>query len=151
MNIQRSSLPMDLQQANEEFAKVKYSLENLLVKLGYDCENLKLDSRNEDESFLRDEYANIAEALEQVHNQIHYLTLAVTDAGHIHLNSAGRYELPSGNYLTSGDVCEILIVDKTTGEHSWLKTRIEYNGADYYSVDLGEDIPLSGRVIRIRT
>lgn len=50
--------------------------------------------------------------------------------GKLHKNERGRYELDENTQFTCGCGIELKICD------TWVKTRIEHDGADYYAVGL---------------
>ena len=62
--------------------------------------------------------------------------------GVLYKNSDGRYAISENIWFTSGDSIEIYFGG------SWLLTRIEHNGRNYYAVDL-QGIKLEGLQARM--
>lgn len=102
---------------------------------------------NPDEAFIRSQYYDIADKLSDIEHHLSYLNKPVSEEGVLHHNNDGRYELPSGEYFTSGSGCEILVEDE---ESYWVYTSIEHNEEDYYAKALGRDVSIGGMVARIR-
>lgn len=144
----RNEISISLDEATNEFQKIRTSIKNLLYKLGYECENIRYNHDDLDEAFMKNQYYQLADKLDDIERRLDYLSKPVRDQGYIRQNNAGRYELPSGDYLTSGSVCEILINEES--EQYWVLTSIEHNGDDYYSTTLGKDVSIDGMMVRIR-
>ena len=88
--------------------------------------------------------------MQDILSDANYLKRKITDEGNLYVNSAGRYEINEYCYLTSGNVCELLIKDRD-GVSCWLKTSIEHGGEHgYYAVKLGSDISIDGIRARVR-
>lgn len=141
---------ISVDEALTEFNKLNYEIKRVLNKLGDDCDNVHYEPDNLDEDFLRNQMRLYADKLDDVKRGITYLSKPVVDQGYIKHNSAGRYELPSGEYFTSGSVCEILYNDERYNEQYWVYTSIEHNGNDYYATALGRDTSINGMMVRIR-
>ncbi len=62
--------------------------------------------------------------------------------GILYKNRDGRYAISDNVWFTSGDTVEIYFGG------SWLLTRIEHNGKEYYAVDL-QGISLAGLTARL--
>ncbi|MFD2658517.1 DUF5348 domain-containing protein [Gracilibacillus thailandensis] len=120
------------------------------VDIELDCENISFDSNNPDDYFMRNEIRSISDKLDDIHRKLNYLSKPISDQGYIRRNSSGRYELPSGDYFTSGSACEILYTDDIDNEQYWIYTRIEHNGEDYFATALGRDISINGMMVRVR-
>lgn len=148
--LKKSTQDITLDEAANEFHKVKRSIENLLYKLGDEGDNLRTERDDLDQEYLRSEYVSLLEKLDDVYRRLNYLSKPVTEQGYIKHNELKRYELPSGAYLTSGSTCEILYNDSKYNEQYWIYTSIEHNGDDYYATALGKDISIKGMMIRIR-
>ncbi|MED5052582.1 DUF5348 domain-containing protein [Anoxybacillus rupiensis] len=139
---------MSLEEVKEEFETLNRRIKDVLKKLGTEGENIDCDRDDLDEMFLRSEYIKIADKLDEVRRSIDYLSKPVIEQGHIRHNSQGRYELPSGRYLTSGSSCEIL--HQYSDREYWLYTQIEHNGEDYYATALGRNVSIDGKMVRVR-
>lgn len=144
----RSETPISLDKATDEFQKIRSSIKNLLYKLGYECENIRYNHDDLDQDFLASQYYYLADKLDDVERRLSYLSKPIIDQGYIRHNQDGRYELPSGEYFTSGSVCEIL--QTRNDEQYWVYTSIEHNGDDYYATALGKDVSINGMMVRIR-
>lgn len=147
---EKSNQPISLNDTKSMYNNLNGEIKQLINILGYECENIQFDRNNLDEMFYKDQYHRLAEKLEEIENRLSYLQKPVLEEGYIRQNESGRYELPSGTYLTSGNVCEILVNDIKLNEKHWQYTTIEHNGKDYYAVSLGKDININGMLIRIR-
>lgn len=136
---------------NEAFKKLERlnsEIESFLKTVGDYCDDVEYDQHNLDEKFLRDELYGISDKLDDVKRKVNYLSKPVREQGFLSHNSDGRYELPSGEYFTSGSSCEILNTDGD--EQEWLFTAIEHNGEDYYAVRLGRNVSINGLMARVR-
>ena len=123
-------------------------IQRILYKTGYEFDNVLYNHNNLDEAFMRSQYSGIADKLSDIERLISHLNKPVSEEGVLRHNNAGRYELPSGEYFTSGSGCEILVEED--GESYWVYTSIEHNGEDYYATALGRDVSIGGMVARIR-
>lgn len=144
----RSTVDIDLQEVKKDFERLNDQIQRILYKTGYDFDNVLYNRNNPDEAFMRSQYYDIADKLNDIEQQLSYLNKPVSEEGVLRHNNAGRYELPSGEYFTSGSGCEILVEEDE--ESYWVYTSIEHNGEDYYATALGRDVSISGMVARIR-
>ena len=62
--------------------------------------------------------------------------------GKLHKNERGRYELDEETQFVCGSVIELKVCE------TWVKTRIEHDGTDYYAVGL-RGLKLDGLEARI--
>ncbi|MGP4074165.1 DUF5348 domain-containing protein [Piscibacillus sp. B03] len=141
---------ISIEEAKTTFKQLQWYIQNLIRQVGDELEHIDYDPNNIDETFMVDEFERIITDLEVAENKIDYIQRPIIDKGLITKNELGRYELPSGNYLTSGSICEILAYDDYFDCQMWLKTRIEHNGEDYYATALGSDKLINGMMVRIR-
>jgi len=146
----KSSKPISLQDAHNEFSKMKSAIRNALYVLGDDCDNLRTDREDLDQEFFRTQYRSLVDKADDIYRRLEYLSKPIKEQGYIKHNSGKRYELPSGTYFTSGDTCEILYNDPRYDEQYWVYTSIEHNGEDYYATSLGKDVSIKGMMVRVR-
>lgn len=129
--------------------KLNNELESILKSVGDYCDNVDYNHADPEESFFHDQLVFLTSRLEEVQNRLDYLNKPVVAQGFLKHNDHKRYSLPTGDYLTSGSVCELLVTDED-GQR-WVYTRIEHNGTDYYAGALGKDVSLNGMIVRIRS
>ena len=91
---------------------------------------------------------NIQDKLLEIAHQIKYYQQPIKETGRLSKNKNGRYELPSGNYFTTGDPIEVKIYDDFEEKEKWIKSRVEHN-EDYYVVGL-ENISMDNMLARVR-
>lgn len=105
---------------------------------------------NADSNYLRDSWNQIEDHLSKAAFDIFRISSPIGEEGILTKNSSGRYQLPSGEYFTSGSGIEVLI-DKSEDkeDHYWAYSRIEHNGNDYYLTKFPE-YPLLGMCARVR-
>ena len=139
---------MDLEECRLQLSKINREIGSLLKEIDFDESNIECDYSNLDQTFIRDQYCFIVSKLMDAYYRMEYLAKPVRNQGFIRHNADGRYELPSGEYFTSGDVCEIL--GEKFGEQAWFYTAIEHNGEDYYATSLGRNVSIAGKMVRIR-
>ncbi|KAA1180891.1 DUF5348 domain-containing protein [Paenibacillus sp. B2(2019)] len=97
--------------------------------------------------YLRSMYYKIGDKLNDVRHIIRQVTSPVIEEGIVRKNSSVRYELPSGDYFTSGSTIEYFFT-YSDGESRWIYSRIEHIGEDYYIVD-NSNIQLEGLLVRV--
>jgi hypothetical protein len=141
---------ISIEEASKEFQKLKNQIKDLMNKLGDECDNIEFIEGDLDQEFMKGQYRFLLYKLEEVYRRLKYLSYPVTEQGFIKHNHQKRYALPSGTYLTSGSVCEILVNDEEYGEQYWVYTTIEHNGEDYYATALGRDVSINGMMVRVR-
>ena len=146
----RSTTPLTLDEATNEYEKVHKSIKDLLYNLGDDCDNIRYDRDDLDEDFLQGQYYYLADQLKKIERRLSYLLKPVTEQGYIRHNAGKRYELPSGTYFTTGSDCEMLVNDTRNDEQYWIHTDIGHNGEDYYATKLGKDVSINGMMVRVR-
>ncbi|MCW1929553.1 DUF5348 domain-containing protein [Bhargavaea beijingensis] len=137
-------------EAKREFAKVARAMEEFISIVGDDLDHVERGTDPEDK-LLREQLYRAYSGFNDTLSHFEYLKKRIVAEGSLYLNDAGRYAIDDDTYLTSGEVCEILIDDKFDGGQRWVKTRIESDGNDYYAVGLGKDWPLDGLYARVRS
>lgn len=65
-----------------------------------------------EESFFHDQLVFLTSHWEKVQNRLDYLNKPVVAQGFLKHNDYKRYSLPTGDYLTSSSVCELLVTDE---------------------------------------
>lgn len=147
-----SNKEITLEEATKAFQKVNDQIQDLLYRLGDECDNLRSKPEDLDYEFIRQEYRSLSDKLDDIYRRIEYLSKPIVVQGYIRHNESKRYELPDGTYFTSGSSCEILVDDMEFGEpiQYWVKTTIEHNGEDYYATALGRDVNINGLMVRVR-
>lgn len=114
--------------------------------VGDDADNLEIDRDNPNDNMIRTEVRSIADKVDDLVHTIKYLNRPLSgEEGRLTLNESGRYELPSGDYFTSGSPIEYLDEE----ENEWTISRMEHNGTDYYIVGMGTNSSPYG--VRVRT
>lgn len=144
----RSVVDVDLQEVEKDLNRLNEQIQRFLYKTGYEFDNVLYNRNDLDETFIRSQYYTIADKLNDIGCLLSYLNKPINSEGTLRLNNDGRYELPNGEYINSGSICEILTYDD--GEPYWVHTRIEHNGEDYYAKELGRDVSIDGMKARIR-
>lgn len=97
---------------------------------------------NVDQKFLYDFAMDALDKLESISCSIQYLQKPIRARGILRANARGRYEIEEQEW-TCGRGIEVLIED------SWVHSRVEHNGKDYYIVGYPE-IPMEGLHVRVR-
>lgn len=100
------------------------------------------------EMYLRGMFYQIGNKLDDVRRIIRQVSAPVIEEGILHKNSCGRYEMPSGDYFTSGSNIEYFFTN-SEGENRWIHSTIEHNGEDYCVVD-NSSIQLEGLMVRVK-
>lgn len=140
---------MTILEAKKELTKVIRAIEDFKSIVGDDLDHVRESSDPEDK-LLREHlywaYSGFSDTL----SAFEYLKKRIVAEGRLYKNDAGRYAIDGDTYLTSGEVCEILIDDKFDDGQRWVKTRIESDENGYYAVGLGKDYPLDGLHARVR-
>lgn len=137
-----NELTLPLHRLNNEMIKI-------LQMVDFNAGHVEAETGDPNELMLLDTYRSIIDKLEGIHNQIEYLQKEIVDEGRLSKNSAGRYELPSGEYFTSGSPIEALIFDDWDEVEKWVTTRVEHNGDDYYLYGHSE-VKMEGLLARKR-
>lgn len=141
-------MSINVNEALQQLVKLNNDITAFLSKVGDYCDNVVYDSNNLDEKYLRDQLYVISDKLDDVQRKVDYLSKPVREQGFLSHNRDRRYELPSGDYFTSGSSCEILHSDDEGQE--WVFTTIEHNGDDYYATALGREKSINGLMARVR-
>lgn len=113
-----------------------------------DLSSLQINYQSPEDLFLLDELVEIMGKLEDINNSLTYLSKPIAGTYTLHKNRLGRYECAAHEY-TSGNAIECLVYDSYHDAPSWVYTRIEHDGNDYYLVGYKE-IPLEGLTVHIR-
>ncbi|WP_047152748.1 hypothetical protein [Aneurinibacillus tyrosinisolvens] len=97
-------------------------------------------------------FYEVGDRLSWAFSRIQYLKKDIECEGLLRKNSQGRYELPNGDYFTSGNTIEFLDERPETidyyGGSMWLLSRVEHAG-DYITT-LGTDVSVDGIYARSR-
>lgn len=137
-------------EAQKELLKLKSDLEKFVRIVGEDLDNVIRIESDPNQMFLREEIELIAYGINNLIFDLNYLELRVSDEGTLYMNNQGRYEINDYSYLTSGDVCELLVPDRD-GVFCWLKTSIKHDeNHGYYAVKLGREYSIDGIRARMR-
>ncbi|PDY14140.1 hypothetical protein COO16_04030 [Bacillus pseudomycoides] len=150
-NVQKKSnraKKINLEEITKMLVKLNKGIKKVLIKTGYDCDNIKYDNYKSTESSLFVEYRSVANQLENIHMHLDYLLNPVIEEGCILKDRNGKYILPSGKELMNGSKCEIL--SEIHGTEEWIYTLIEKGKEDYYATALGEDTYIEGLKVRLR-
>ena len=137
-----------IDEARRKLEKLNEEIESVLKSIGDNCDDIEYDSNDLDDAYLFTQFQYLTKYLVNANSLMDYLSKPIIEQGFLKHNQHKRYELPSGNYLTSGSECEILYTDED--EQEWLYTIIDHNGEDYYAFALGENVSLNGMMARIR-
>ncbi|PEM69315.1 hypothetical protein [Bacillus pseudomycoides] len=138
----------NLEEITKGLIKLNKGIKRVLIKTGYDCDNIKYDNHKSTESPLFVEYRSVANQLENIHMHLDYLLNPVIEEGCISKDRNGRYILPSGKGLMNGSKCEVL--SEINGTEEWIYTLIEKGKEDYYATALGEGTSIAGLKVRLR-
>lgn len=141
---------IELKEAFKILNDLGYRIEMKVRLFDYEAENVQYNHQDANDCFLHDQLKGIIEKLNDVQHDIAYLQRPICAQGIITHNDDGRYELPTGDYFTSGSTCEILTYDDLQERNEWVFTSIEHNGNDYYATALGKDISIDGMMLRVR-
>lgn len=135
----------------KKLSNLEFNMSSFLDYVGEELERVSLWNKEDPEDvFMRNQMRQISNHLQSAVDATKYLNKEITAEGELYLNSGGRYEIYEDVYFTSGSLCELLIYDDDYERYSWIKTRIEHNGEDYYAVALGRDVPIKGLKARVR-
>lgn len=144
----------DLEKVLKEAAALSSDIEELLRLSSYDkyddLSGLKINYKDLEQLLLLDELRLIMEKLGDAKRHIDYLRKPVRFTGILFQNSSGKYELKNGHYYSSGSNIEVLISDDYRELPYWVRSRVEYDGDDYYIVGF-KDISLEGLTARVRS
>lgn len=140
--------PISIEGVEARMQRVRLEIDRLVDICDYDGANIRGEGL--DGEFKKRMYVKLIQKFSDLSHEIKYLSKPIIDEGIIHHNESDRYELPSGEYFTSGSVCEILCDWYDDGKMRWVFTSIEYAGQDYYATALGKDVSIDGFTVRIR-
>ena len=140
-----NDLKAKLDKLNQE---LKYIIRDSEYSDYDDLSGLECDTSDPEQVFLREELKSIMYELDNASSNISYLNQPIAHEGELYKLDNGRYAC-DGCELSSGYGLEVLVYDETEERYSWVATRIEHNGEDYYLVRLS-DTPLAGTRARIR-
>lgn len=140
-----------LPETMSKLSNLEFNISAFLDYVGDEAERVSSWNKEDPEDiFMRNQIRQISSHLQSAIDAVQYLEKDITAEGELYLNSGGRYEINEDVYFTSGSSCELLIYDDYYEFYSWIKTRIEHNGEDYYAVALGRDVPIKGLKARVR-
>lgn len=110
----------------------------------------RYDWNNEDpdDMFLRNTLLKIEDHFSTIGYDVNRINSPIKEVGKLKHNSAKRYELPSGDYFTSGSGIEVLIT-LSDDSQMWAYSSIEHNGEDYYLTKFPKT-PMKGLTARTR-
>lgn len=111
-------------------------------------EETSRDALSPEQHFEFEQLLGIGERLEEALARWNYLQKPVVAEGFLRKNENGRYEI-EGREFTSGESVEVLISDPDFDETTWVRTRVEHNGENYYLVGY-EEVPMDGLMARQR-
>ena len=107
-----------------------------------------------DDRMLGNEFHWILDKLQDVSGEIEYLTKPIKETGTLLKKNNGRYAMFNSRSdevmeFSCGTGIEALIYDEVDEKYTWVISRIEHDGMDYYIVG-NHDAKLSGIKVRIR-
>lgn len=111
-------------------------------------DNHDYNDKDPDDMLLCTMFNKIEDRFSAIAYDMNRITLPIKEVGKLKHNSAKRYELPSGDYFTSGSGIEVLIKDND-GSQEWVYSSVEHNGEDYYLTKLPK-ISMDGLTARTR-
>ena len=109
--------------------------------------NLELDHDNE--VFLLAELETAIGTLVDVQKQMSYLSRPIQEISRLWRNGSGQYETTRGYCFRAGSSIEALVPGRMAHSPCWVRTRLEYNGRNYYLAGY-ENIPLKELTVRVR-
>ncbi|KUP22383.1 DUF5348 domain-containing protein [Paenibacillus sp. DMB5] len=119
-----------------------------LAKLIEDAENEGVYGDTPQEHYLRSMNNKIGSKLDDARRLLRQVNAPVIEEGTLRKNASGRYELPSGDYFTSGSSIEFLH-SYSDGDQIWVYSSVEHNGEDYYITNI-PDTPMAGLRVRVK-
>jgi Domain of unknown function (DUF5348) len=121
----------------KQLQDLRTRIDQLLSSLDYSDSNIDLVNDNDpDELFLRNQCRSIVDRLNDINNELEYLSKPVIEQGVLRKKSNGRYCISEGYEFTSGSSIEVLIYDDFYECEEWVLTRVEHTNGDYYLYDL---------------
>ena len=132
----------DLMKSANETLKALQRFENSFERFEnrYDPEAVSVDERSQ---FIH--LRRIYDATLDMTNSLKFLQKPVQAEGALRKQPNGRYHV-EGVELTSGQSIELYDEE----DDVFYSTALEHNGADYYIVLLGRDVPIESKLVRIR-
>lgn len=109
--------------------------------------NLELDHDNE--VFLLAELETAIDTLVDVQKQMSYLSRPIQEISRLWKNGSGQYETTRGYCFRAGSPIEALVPGRMAHSPCWVRTRLEYDGRDYY-LEGYPHIPLKELTVRVR-
>lgn len=113
-----------------------------------DLSGLKINYDDPNERFLWNELRGVVQHLDEVSRDMSYLARPITGEYTLHKNNRGRYECSAHEY-TSGNGIEFFYYDEYDERYTWLASRVEHDGNDYYIVGC-KGLSLEGLKVRRR-
>ena len=143
----------DLEKVLLGAATLSSEIEDLLKLSSYDkyddLSGLKINYTDPEQLLLLDELRTVIEKLGEAKRRIDYLIKPVRFTGTLFKNNSGKYELENGHYYSCGSNIEALISDDYHESPYWARSRVEYEGDDYFIVGF-KDTSLEGLTARVR-
>ena len=113
---------MDIKTLKERLLTLDREVQDIFKEIGYEKKfeitNLEFDKENLDDYMMYREFSSICSHRDSIHVVLDYLQKPVTNAGVIHLNGKGAYEL-NGIILKKDDVVEIVCMDEDEKKLYW--------------------------------
>ena len=149
---------MTIQTIFKRLTDIDRQIQTLLRDIGMDdyCELGDVITPNRvdpDEMLLFNELSDLMSPIIRLHQELMYLLVPCSEIHVLRRYPNGRYgydirPFEEERTFSCGNPIEALIYDEN-GNPSWVSTRIEHNGTDYYLYGYG-NVPLNGLSIRER-
>jgi len=145
---------VDLDRAYEVLKEVSQKLDYFKDRQGFiDTEALIYeldDNSSAEEIYMANEAYLALEKLEEAKNIIDNATAPVLYEGILVKQTNGRYMIQGTSYeFSSGSPLEYWVKNDAEVE-TWMDSRIEHNGYDYYIYDYGREKDIEGMKVRVK-
>lgn len=150
MYFTKSKREISLEESNLKLREIKHQVEDLMFLLGDDCENIKIDWKDTDQFFLKEQHKHMLDKLTDFYYLLSYLSLPVIEQGYVKAEGNYYQIKNSSTRLQLGDKCEILYDNPSTDKQNWVLTRILHKDQSYFAEAIGENVSLEGLFVRIR-
>ncbi|SGO61961.1 Uncharacterised protein [Mycobacterium tuberculosis] len=138
-----------MDQVRATLKRLEHKLEEAVQETRRMEEETSQDALSPEQRLEYEQLLGIGTRLEEALTRWKYLQKPVVAEGFLRKNERGRYEIDDRFEFTSGQSIEVLVSDPNFDETTWVKTRVEHNGQDYYLVGY-EEIPMDGLMARER-